>query len=159
MFTPLVYDHLSLNIIRDVIAREARKITIERSYELTSRKIKANIALNRLVSMLIRTRRRRHRHRVFWHDHHINNSIPPPICIPPCSVFRRHNRLISGRLVAQRCRARLLPDSSGALVSALATKSRGKKDAAKVDGVERDDRSQHDCGTTYPGLQPSETTD
>lgn len=92
---------------------------------------------------------------MFWHDHHINNSVP--ICIPPCSVFRRHNRLISGRLVAQRRRARLLPDSSGALVPVLATKDREKNDAAGDDAIERENRPQHNRGAAHSGLQSSET--
>lgn len=94
---------------------------------------------------------------MFWHDHHINNSAS--ICISPCSVFRRHNRLISGRFIAERRRARLLPDRGAALVSAFATKDRDKKDAAGNDAIERDDCPQHNwIGAAHSGLQPSKTT-
>lgn len=68
-----------------------------------------------------------------------------------CSVFRRHNRLIPGRLVAQRRRDHLLSLSGGLLIPASPTNDdqRPRERAENEDGRARKD-------TAHPGLQPSE---
>lgn len=72
------------------------------------------------------------------------------ICIFPCSVFRWHNRLVPGRLAAQRCRASLLSGGGDIFVSAFT-----KEDWRRAeDPIERDARPHN--GATHPGLQPSE---
>lgn len=69
------------------------------------------------------------------------------ICILLCSVFRRYNRLISGRLSAQRRRASLLFNGGGVLISTLSTKDRERAEDAS-------DRPY--IGAAHPGLQSSE---
>lgn len=67
------------------------------------------------------------------------------------SVFRRHNRLVSGRFATQRCRTSLLSGGGGVFVSALTAEER----RGAEEPIERDARPYN--GAAHFGLQPSKT--